>query len=422
MSKHARAESSEEVARVIAPAKRLRLNEHAGAASLANPSRRPQPDLGDAIDFLIKHSDDLVYCISTLKQWSEQPLQAQRCEATRTSVAAMCERLVPGVQLLASEVAKNKTAGERPGTVAVSAHVAYAKWTSADIPQSLPPLPDVKDVCVEQAALRHPEAAPTKGMSVQENSDRLEWLGDAYLELFATCFIYETFPELAHGRCTQIREMLIRNESLAEWTRAYGLDKRAQLPPEFNSLSANKRIKYLGDVFESYVGAIIVSDPGCGVARAASWLKGVWAMTIAHKIREEEQRQQSARDGKVGSSNHSLENPTELIAEPPKVLLSRLLVVPGVKIRYVDLPAPRKKDKDNKLPLFSVGVMLDGWGENDLLLGRGIALSKKEAGDKAAQMALENKKQLKKYLDMKKAWLQQKGIPETMLRREPTRN
>ncbi|KAL8387452.1 hypothetical protein RB595_009894 [Gaeumannomyces hyphopodioides] len=419
MSKHARAEPDEELAQVIAPAKRLRLNEHASAGSLMNPSRLPEPDLGDAIDFLIKHSDDLVYCMSTLKQWSEQPTQPQRCESTRESIAALCQRMLPGVQLLASQVAKNKPAGENSGTVAVSAHVAYTKWTSADIPQSLPPLPEVKDVYVEQAALRHPEAVRTKGMSVQENSDRLEWLGDAYLELFATCFIYETFPELAHGKCTQIREMLIRNESLAEWTRAYGLDKRAQLPPEFKHLSANKKIKYLGDIFESYVGAIIISDPGCGVARAASWLKGVWAMTIAHKIREEEERQQSQREAKASISRCSTENPTELIAEPPKVLLSRMLVVPGVKIQYVDLPAPKKKDKDNRLPLWSVGVKLDGWGEHDVLLGRGFALSKKEAGDKAAQMALDNKKQLKKYIDMKNAWMKQRGVHEAMLRREP---
>ncbi|EJT70398.1 ribonuclease 3 [Gaeumannomyces tritici R3-111a-1] len=415
MSKHARAEPDEEVAQVIAPAKRLRLNERAGAATLMNPNRLPEPDLGDAIDFLIGHSDDLAYCMATLKQWSEQPMQPQRCESTRESVAALCQRLVPGVQELASQVAKNKSAGENPGTVAVSAHVAFTKWTSANIPLSLPPLPEVKDVCVEQAALRHPEAVRTKAMSVQENSDRLEWLGDAYLELFATCFIYETFPDLAHGKCTQIRERLIRNESLAEWTRAYGLDKRAQLPPDFNNFSANKKIKYLGDIFESYVGAIVISDPGCGVARAASWLKDVWAMAIAHKIREEEARQRSQRERKVSTGKCSTEDGTQLVAGPPKVILSRMLVVPGVKIQYVDLPGPKKKDKDNHLPIFSVGVKLDGWGESDVLLGRGFALSKREAGEKAAQMALDNKKQLKKYIDMKDAWMKQRGVHEAML-------
>jgi ribonuclease-3 len=86
----------------------------------------------------------------------------------------------------------------------------------------------------------------------------------------------------------------------------------------------------------------------------------------------------------------------------PKDQLSKALGSKGVKIEYREA-APETKDKENKLPLFTVGVYLTGWDEKDKQIGVGRANGKKEAGMKAAEMALNNKKLMKVYMDKKKA-------------------
>jgi ribonuclease-3 len=82
-----------------------------------------------------------------------------------------------------------------------------------------------------------------------------------------------------------------------------------------------------------------------------------------------------------------------------------LIVVPGVKLRYEDDPAGPKFDKHHKkLAVYSVNLYMDGWGEKNKMLGRGTDLGKKQAGQKAAQMALDSTALIKKLSQKKKAY------------------
>jgi ribonuclease-3 len=87
----------------------------------------------------------------------------------------------------------------------------------------------------------------------------------------------------------------------------------------------------------------------------------------------------------------------------PKEQLQAALGAKGVKIRYEDV-GQVKKDPKNKLPLFTVGVYLDGWGEKNKLLGTGQANGKKDAGFRAAEFALSNKKMMKAFAEKKKVY------------------
>ncbi|KAK3949353.1 ribonuclease III domain-containing protein [Pseudoneurospora amorphoporcata] len=265
---------------------------------------------------------------------------------------------------------------------------ANTRWTLATIERTRPPLPEILDPALRKAALTHPGKANNDPVASYE---RLEWIGDAYLELIASSFIYQTFPTLPAGKSAQRREMLIRNTTLGGFSVYYGLDKMADIPEEFNmegrvggtNASQKARVKILGDLFEAYVGAVILSDPASGIQRASDWLKALWGPLMAEYLREEEK--------KAGSSQ----------AHDPKAILEATIGARGVKIEYKDLPSKNLKDRGTKLPLFAVGCFMTGWGETNLQLGFGSALSKKEAGQKAAQMALDNKKLLKKFADKK---------------------
>jgi ribonuclease-3 len=180
-----------------------------------------------------------------------------------------------------------------------------------------------------------------------------------------------------------------------------------------------KMIKVLGDVFEAYVGAVVLSDPVHGLSRAMQWLKDLWSMEIKSLIIREEGdaagRSFQSPMWHLGA-NSSVVDQTDPSLAPlnPKDELQKALGAKGIKISYRD-SAPQEKDPKNKLPIFTVGVYLDGWGEKDKVLGFGRAHGKKEAGAKAAAAALDNKKQMKIYMEKKKVYEAQQDMEATIV-------
>ncbi|TVY47388.1 Ribonuclease [Lachnellula occidentalis] len=272
-------------------------------------------------------------------------------------------------------------------------------WKLDELPEDLPPLPVVLDKTLEEAAFTHTNTGG--GRITDITYERLEWVGDSYMELVAALLIGQTFPHHTPGKLSQLRERCVKNLTLSEYATAYGFDKRANLGPNFKP-SAKDMIKILGDMFEAYVAAIVLSDPENGLPRAAEWLKGLWGRTLAKEIREEEEKGikiQNPMWKLVGEAR-------DIIAQqkaplPSKDQLTQAIGGRGVRIEYRDM-GPPGKDRTNNLPLFSVGVYLTGWKERDKLLGRGSANGKKDAGIKAAEQALNNKKMMAIYMERKR--------------------
>lgn len=291
----------------------------------------------------------------------------------------------------------------QPAGIPLLGIVTVAPWRASEIPRNLPPIPPILDAELERNVYDHAGSNQAR----RSNYQRLEWLGDAYLELIASSLIYQTFDQSPSGRCSQIRELLVRNTTLAGYFREYGLTSKAQLPTELmnsqhlgRGRSADKDLmKTQSDMFEAYVAAAILSDPQNGLAKTAAWLKALWSRTIKDTIIDNEKTTSTSlflnNKEKLGN-----EGETEL---NPKDKLRFLIGCKGVNIHYEDMPGGGK-DKDLGLPLFAVGVYLDAWGEKNKLLGIGTALQKKEAGQKAAAQALQNKKLIKVYEAKKRAF------------------
>ena len=291
-------------------------------------------------------------------------------------------------------------------------------WKSSQIPLILPPLPEVLDPTLEASAFVH--IACGSGKASDLSYERLEWVGDAYVYLISTLLISQTFPAKDPGKCSQMRERLVKNLTLAQYSRQYGFDKRAKLPDYLqNSGKEQDKTKVMGDIFESYVAAVVLSDPADGVRRVSEWLKDIWGITLAKDILHEE-RSGLRLDSPLWRLRGKAEPVQQIVAtsqtEPAnaKVQLQKLLGAKGVLLTYRDA-APEKKDPSNKLPLFTVGVFLTGWGEKDKMLGSGKANGKKDAGMKAAQMALANKKMMKMYTDKKRVFEEQMELEKAAL-------
>jgi ribonuclease-3 len=387
------------------------------SSSVSAVSKRAKADddttsIKDALSILLENADDLIDCIELLRSESkEQVPEFQSLQrSTRKKLSKLSKKLLPVFKEVRS---RGKSKGEEEESVVRdetepadgNPTALFTRWTSSDIPTGLPPLPPILDADMEVAALTHPAMTSD---SARKSYERLEWIGDACIEMIASSLIYETFPFLLPGKSAQMRERLVCNKTLGKYTVSYGLDKRARLPEEFRGRGDNGRtvmtekeeLKILGDILEAYVGALVMSEPDQSMTRASIWLKQIWATELAMEIRNEEVRRPSL----PGQHNNTVSQNQESSA---KQTLSQQIMAPGIKLQYEDIldAKPQRNPHNPNSKLFTVGVFLTGWGEHHKKLGQGTAPSKKEAGGLAAQMALDDEKLLRRYRNMKQEYL-----------------
>jgi len=122
-----------------------------------------------------------------------------------------------------------------------------------------------RDEGLLRLALTHPSIAHEGGEPVPHNQ-RLEFLGDAVLQLILTHELYEKFPAFDEGPLTKGRAKLVNRRTLAEHARGLGLGAHLILSHGEETSGGRERASTLADAFESLLGAIFL-DGGFSVAR-----------------------------------------------------------------------------------------------------------------------------------------------------------
>lgn len=102
------------------------------------------------------------------------------------------------------------------------------------------------------------------------NNQRLEFLGDTVVNLVVCERLYSLHPDWNEGMLSQAKGELVCGRVLAEGARLSGLDKRVRCRC---ALTDN----ILGDVFESYVGALFLEE---GFESARKWVLEVLGSVI----------------------------------------------------------------------------------------------------------------------------------------------
>ena len=97
------------------------------------------------------------------------------------------------------------------------------------------------------------------------HNERLEFLGDAVLELVATDFLFKKFPAKPEGELTSYRAALVNTVSLAESAHALGVDEFLLLSKGEAKDTGRARDVILADAFEAIIGAMYL-DAGYAVA------------------------------------------------------------------------------------------------------------------------------------------------------------
>ena len=273
-------------------------------------------------------------------------------------------------------------------------HRSSMQQTVTETSSSFPKLPEINHE-LRKAVFTHQSAAGAQAHTQELTYERLEFLGDAYIEGMATRLIWTLFKTMPAGRMSQTRELLVKNETLYEYALDYGFNERITTSQNVHWKTENPKqwLKVVADVFEAYVAAIILSDPVNGFKTAENWLVQLWEPKLKHI-------------------------PTQGPNMKAKEELGKKILHKGIKLHYKD-EAPMEQMKGGMQTYF-VGVYLTGWGWENQHLGSGTGLSKNAAGNEAAAKALKNRPLVDEIISKRNHELdklrEQKGREETNVR------
>lgn len=184
-----------------------------------------------------------------------------------------------------------------------------------------------------------------------QDYERLEFMGDAVLQLYVSEFLFKLFPDVPEGTLTTLRSKLVREESLARFSQELGLGELLYLGVGEEKSGGRQRESVLANIFESFIGAVYLD---CGENEVIRILEE----TIYKHV--DDLDYDDITDYKTTLQ--------ELMqADTRKTVTYQLLNTTG----------------PSNAPLFTVAVMMD-----DMKLGIGQGTSKKKAEQQAAKDAL----------------------------------
>ena len=206
-------------------------------------------------------------------------------------------------------------------------------------------------------ALTHSSCANEQKINKPEDYERLEFLGDAVLELISSDYIYREHPNMSEGKMTKYRSSIVCEPALAFCAREIGLERYILLGKGEEATGGRKRDSIISDVMEAVIGAIYLDS---GISEAKEFIHRFILSDPEHK---------------------------QLFYDAKTILQEEVQKENKGTLRY-ELVSEDGPEHDKT---FVVEVMI-----GDTKVGRGVGHSKKAADQQAAYEAL-----LKQNIDLK---------------------
>jgi len=210
---------------------------------------------------------------------------------------------------------------------------------------------EFKNIDLLVTALTHRSYVNEHRKSVSEHNERLEFLGDAVLELVVTDFLFLNYEE-AEGILTSWRASLVRTESIGDAGQLLGYEPLVRMSRGEKQGGERARLQILANAFEALIGAIYLER---GYDDAAVFIKKHITSKLEGILKEGSWR------------------------DPKSHLQEVMQRVDGVTPRYVVLEEVGP-DHDK---IFTLGVYA-----SDRLVSKGVGPSKQAAQQEAAKAAL----------------------------------
>jgi ribonuclease-3 len=209
---------------------------------------------------------------------------------------------------------------------------------------------DLANLC---CALKHRSCLADLSQERIDANERMEFLGDAVLDLISSEYFYHSFPEKVEGELTKVKSVMVSGSVLVKEARRLGLGKYLFLSENEEKTGGRSRRSILEDAYEALIGAL--------------YLDGGYK-TVRRFI-----------------ENGLLSNWEEIVQRPEFINYKSLLLEHA---QQHSLPNPsyilRRESGPDHAKNFLVEVFLDG-----KKLGQGEGRSKKIAEQMAACQAVE---------------------------------
>ena len=137
-----------------------------------------------------------------------------------------------------------------------------------------------KDEQLLRQALTHSSYANEKHLKKLSDNERLEFLGDAVLELTSSEFLYAHYPKLTEGQLTKLRASIVCEPTLALCTEELHLGDYLFLGKGEDQTGGRHRKSVLSDAMEAVIGAIYLDG---GFANAKEFVLKFIMTDIEHK-------------------------------------------------------------------------------------------------------------------------------------------
>ncbi len=119
-------------------------------------------------------------------------------------------------------------------------------------------------------ALTHSSFSNEQKINKYENYERLEFLGDAVLELLSSRFFFDTYPKMSEGQMTRLRSSMVCEPALAYCARDLSLGDFILLGKGEEATGGRKRDSIISDVMEAVIGAIYLDG---GIEEADKFIR-----------------------------------------------------------------------------------------------------------------------------------------------------
>ncbi len=114
----------------------------------------------------------------------------------------------------------------------------------------------IDDLSLYRRALTHRSFLRVHPEYALQSNERLEFLGDALLDLFISEVLYDRFPDKAEGSLTRLRARLVSERPLATYARHMNLGNRLLMSENAAEGGGRDNPSILADAFEALVGAV----------------------------------------------------------------------------------------------------------------------------------------------------------------------
>lgn len=186
------------------------------------------------------------------------------------------------------------------------------------------------------------------------SNERLEFLGDAVLELLVSRYLYLKFPNFEEGKLTNLRSSIVRTETLAKASLKLGLNKKTKMSKGEEKGGGRENPTILANIFEAFLGAVYLDQ---GLEEARKFVDDYLFIFICEIIR-----------------NKAYLDFKSYLQEK---IQERNKISPNYEVLKEEGPDHQK--------IFTVGVFIEG-----KMIGRGKGKSKQEAEERSAKQALES--------------------------------